>query len=93
LTVPRRWDIGDITRYMLVMGPVSSLFDYLTFGAMIFILHAWDNPALFQTGWFVESLLSQTLIIHVLRTSKIPFLESNASPALTGTTAVVCLSG
>ena len=93
LVVPRRWDIGDITRYMLVMGPVSSLFDYLTFGAMIFILQAWDKPALFQTGWFVESLLSQTLIIHVLRTAKTPFLESNASPALMGTTAVVCLAG
>ena len=78
---------------MLVMGPVSSVFDYATFATMLWAFGAWDKPALFQTGWFVESLLTQTLIIHIIRTSKVPFLESRASAALIGTTAVISLIG
>ncbi len=54
---------------------------------------AWTNPALFQTGWFVESLLTQTLIIHIIRTARIPFIESRASPALIATTIAVCAVG
>ena len=93
LTVPRRWDIDTIMRFMLVLGPVSSVFDYVTFATMIWVFGAWDKPALFQTGWFVESLLTQTLIIHIIRTSKVPFLESRASAALIGTTVVISLFG
>ncbi len=93
LAVPRRWDIGNIMRFMLVIGPVSSVFDYATFGTMLWVFGAWDKPALFQTGWFVESLLTQTLIIHIIRTAKVPFLESRASAALIGTTVAICLVG
>ena len=57
---------------------------------MIYVFNAWTNPALFQTGWFVESLLTQTLIIHIIRTAKIPFVESRASTALIATTIVIC---
>jgi Mg2+-importing ATPase len=60
---------------------------------MIFAFGAWNNSALFQTGWFVESLLTQTLIIHIIRTAKIPFLESLASPALITTSVAICVVG
>ncbi|MFD2366444.1 magnesium-translocating P-type ATPase [Pseudoduganella sp. GCM10020061] len=90
---PRQWNIRNIFKFMLVMGPVSSLFDYATFAMMLFIFNAWNDPSLFQTGWFVESLLTQTLIIHIIRTAKIPFIESQASTALMATTALICLTG
>ncbi len=93
LTQPRRWRIGDIKRYILCLGPISSLFDYTTFFVMLYFFKAWENPALFQTGWFIESLLSQTLIVHVIRTDKIPFIQSRASTALTLTTVSICLAG
>ena len=80
-------------KFMLFIGPISSIFDYVTYFTMIFAFGAWNNPALFQTGWFVESLLTQTLIIHIIRTAKIPFLESRASPALIATSLVICLTG
>ncbi|MDE2590401.1 MAG: HAD-IC family P-type ATPase, partial [Patescibacteria group bacterium] len=70
---PRKWDIADIRRFMFFFGPTSSVFDYVTFGVMIFVFHAWlNNVKLFQTAWFVESLLTQTLIVHVIRSRKIP---------------------
>jgi len=93
LLVPRRWDIGNIMKFMLFIGPISSIFDYVTYFTMIFAFGAWDNPALFQTGWFVESLLTQTLIIHIIRTAKIPFVESRASAALIATSLVICAVG
>ncbi len=92
---PRRWEIGDITRFMLTLGPLSSVFDHATFGLMYFVLRA-DAPALaplFQTGWFVESLLSQTLVLHVIRTLRTPWFESRASMALTMTSIAICLVG
>ena len=79
LSQPRKWAIGDIRRFILFIGPISSIFDYLTFWIMLSVFHARTNPALFHTGWFVESLFTQTLIIHVIRTSRIPFLQSRAS--------------
>jgi Mg2+-importing ATPase len=79
LTRPRKWEIGAIQRFMLLIGPISSIFDYLTFFMMLYVFNAWNNPALFHTGWFVESLFTQTLIIHVIRTAKIPFVQSRAS--------------
>jgi len=60
LTTPRKWDIGNLTRFVLLIGPISSIFDYLTFFTMLYVFNCWDNPALFQAGWFVESLLTQT---------------------------------
>lgn len=60
---------------------------------MLYVFGAWNNPSLFQTGWFVESLLTQTLIIHIIRTARIPFIESHASPALIATTIVICTIG
>jgi Mg2+-importing ATPase len=79
LTKPRKWTIGEIQRFILFIGPISSIFDYATFFIMIYVFNAWTNPALFHTGWFVESLFSQTLIIHIIRTNKIPFIQSRAS--------------
>jgi Mg2+-importing ATPase len=79
LTSPRQWTIGKILRFILFIGPISSIFDYLTFFMMLYVFNCWNNPALFHTGWFVESLFTQTLIIHVIRTNKIPFIQSRAS--------------
>jgi Mg2+-importing ATPase len=93
IAAPRRWDIGNITRFMLFLGPISSIFDYVTYAALLFVFDAWNNPALFQTGWFVESLLTQTLIIHIIRTANIPFLQSRASNALIATTILVAGAG
>ena len=90
LAAPRRWEIHNLLRFMLFIGPISSIFDYATYGAMLYVFHAWRNPALFQTGWFVESLLTQTLIIHIIRTAKVPFIQSRASTALIVTTLIVC---
>jgi Mg2+-importing ATPase len=78
---------------MLSIGPISSLFDYVTFGVLIAFFGGWTNEALFQTGWFVESLLSQTLIVHVIRTGKVPFVQSRASLPLVMTTVAICLVG
>src|SRR5260370_8518164 len=89
IVAPRRWDIGNITKFMLFLGPISSIFDYVTYGTLLFAFDAWSKPAFFQTGWFVESLLTQTLIIHIIRTPKIPFLQSRASTALIATTILV----
>jgi Mg2+-importing ATPase len=93
LASPRKWDIGNIFKFMVFIGPISSIFDYLTFGMMLYLFDAWSNPSLFQTGWFVESLLTQTLIIHIIRTARIPFIESHASPALIATTVIICAIG
>jgi Mg2+-importing ATPase len=93
LASPRKWDIGNIFKFMVFIGPISSIFDYATFGMMLYVFDAWNNPSLFQTGWFVESLLTQTLIIHIIRTAKIPFIESHASPALIATTVIICTVG
>ncbi|HLJ19500.1 MAG TPA: HAD-IC family P-type ATPase, partial [Stellaceae bacterium] len=93
LAVPRRWDIGNIVKFMLLIGPISSIFDYVTYFMMLYAFNAWDKPALFQTGWFVESLLTQTLIIHIIRTAKVPFFESRASAALIATSLIIAAVG
>jgi P-type Mg2+ transporter len=92
---PRPWDMGEITRFILYIGPISSVFDYTTFAVMYFIFGARTpaHAALFQTGWFVESLMTQTLIIHVIRTNRIPFLESRASWPLIATTVAIMAVG
>ena len=85
---PRPWHIGDIKKFVLFIGPISSIFDYTTFFVMLYVFGARDpaRASLFQTGWFVESLITQTLIVHVIRTNKIPFVQSRASWQLTMTT-------
>ena len=95
VTRPRPWNIGEIKRFILFIGPISSIFDYTTFFVMLYIFNCWDpsRAPLFQTGWFVESLMTQTLIIHVIRTNKIPFLQSRASLALTATTLSIMAFG
>jgi Mg2+-importing ATPase len=93
LTKPRKWEIGKLLRFILFIGPISSIFDYLTFFLMLYIFDCWHNPALFQTGWFVESLFTQTLIIHVIRTNKIPFIQSRASWPLILTSIIIVAAG
>jgi Mg2+-importing ATPase len=93
LISPRKWEIGRILRFILFIGPISSLFDYITFFIMLTVFHGWNNPALFHTGWFVESIFTQTLIIHVIRTTRIPFLQSCASWPLTLTSIIVITIG
>jgi Mg2+-importing ATPase len=93
IAAPRHWDISNIFKFMVFVGPISSIFDYATYAMMLFVFNAWTNPSLFQTGWFVESLLTQTLIIHIIRTAKVPFIESRASPALITTTIIICVVG
>ncbi|HXG02175.1 MAG TPA: HAD-IC family P-type ATPase, partial [Candidatus Binatia bacterium] len=87
---PRRWDIGVIRRFMLVVGPISSIYDFLTFFALLRIFRAPES--LFHTGWFVESLATQTLVLFVIRTAGRPW-ASRPSPALAATTAAVVLVG
>ena len=93
LTKPRKWEIGKILRFILFIGPISSIFDYVTFFLMLYVFNCWHNPALFQTGWFVESLFTQTLIIHVIRTNKIPFLQSWASWPLILSSVIIVAVG
>ncbi|NNM67641.1 MAG: magnesium-translocating P-type ATPase, partial [Spirochaetales bacterium] len=117
---PQSWDIRFIRRFMVYIGPISSIFDYATFALMWFFFKASSQfslapPAnladyfskianlsdpntsyaahLFNTGWFVESLLTQTLIVHIIRTNKIPFIQSRASFSMTMTTLVIMLIG
>ena len=76
---PKSWDIGYIKKSMLILGPINVVFDYITFLVLIFGFNALENKELFQTGWFVKTLISEILVIHAIRTNKIPFIQSNAS--------------
>jgi Mg2+-importing ATPase len=87
---PQRWDIRLIRNFMLGIGPLSSLYDLLTFGVLLWVFHA--SEALFHTGWFVESLATQTLVLFVIRTAGNP-LQSRPSLALTTTTLLIVLIG
>jgi len=95
LARPRRWEIRNIAHFMLFIGPISSIFDYTTYFTMYYLFGAntVEQAHLFQTGWFVESLLSQTLIIHIIRTRRIPFFESCASMPLMFTSLTICAFG
>ncbi len=77
LRKPSHWDIAFIRRFMLYFGPLSSVFDFITFGVMLWVFHS--GPAQFRSGWFVESLATQTLVIFAIRTRRIPFFRSHAS--------------
>lgn len=93
LLKPRKWTISEIRRFILYIGPLSSIFDYLTYFIMLYVFNSWTNEALFHTGWFIESLFTQTLIIHVIRTNKIPFLQSRASLPLLLTSIAIVIVG
>jgi Mg2+-importing ATPase len=92
---PRPWSMDEIKRFILFIGPISSIFDYTTYFVMLYLFHCWDpaRASLFQTGWFVESLMTQTLIIHVIRTNKIPFLQSMPSVPLILTSVIIIAVG
>ncbi|MEO6925880.1 MAG: magnesium-translocating P-type ATPase [Rhodanobacter sp.] len=95
LSKPRKWDAGDIGRFMVWIGPVSSIFDITTFWLMWHYFGA-NSPAhqsLFQSGWFIEGLLSQTLIVHMIRTRKIPFVQSVAAAPVLGLTVAIMIAG
>jgi Mg2+-importing ATPase len=77
LEKPKPWNIDAIRRFMLIFGPVSSIFDFITFGVLLFFFRS--SEVLFHTGWFLESLCTQTLVIHIIRTSKLPFIKSRPS--------------
>ncbi|HEX8738916.1 MAG TPA: cation transporting ATPase C-terminal domain-containing protein, partial [Casimicrobiaceae bacterium] len=83
---PHLWDVREIRRFMLVIGPESSVFDFLTFAVLLLMLHA--GPALFQTGWFIESIATQVLVIFVIRTRRSP-LRSRPHPLLVATSLAV----
>ncbi|HET9118210.1 MAG TPA: HAD-IC family P-type ATPase, partial [Pseudonocardiaceae bacterium] len=91
LRAPSHWDLHMIRRFMLFFGPVSSMFDFLTFGIMLGLFHA--GPDLFRSGWFVESLATQTLVIFAIRTRRIPFLRSRPSGPLLGAALAVVAIG
>ena len=89
---PGRWSASGVARFMLFFGPASSLFDYAMFGVLFYIMGARTvhEQAIFQSGWFVEGLLSQSLIVHLIRTEKIPFLQSSASrPVLLASLGII----
>jgi len=94
LAKPRKWDAKNIGRFMIWIGPTSSIFDITTFALMwyVFAANSVEMQTLFQSGWFIEGLLSQTLVVHMLRTRKIPFFQSTAAwPVLLMTGVVIAL--
>ncbi|HHR6392878.1 TPA: magnesium-translocating P-type ATPase [Providencia alcalifaciens] len=92
---PRKWDAKNIGRFMIWIGPTSSIFDITTFALMWYVFQANSvaHEALFQSGWFVEGLLSQTLVVHMLRTQKIPFIQSTAALPVLLTTGIIMALG
>jgi Mg2+-importing ATPase len=95
VALPMPWNVDQIKRFILCIGPISSIFDYSTFFVMLYVFKCWapSHASLFQTGWFVESIITQTLIIHIIRTNRIPFLQSRASWPLMATTIAIMSLG
>jgi P-type Mg2+ transporter len=91
LARPEHWDIGFIRRFMVFFGPISSVYDFATFGVMLWVFHA--HAPLFRSGWFVESLATQSLVVFVIRTRRVPFFHSRPSLPLLLTTIAVVLIG
>ncbi|HSY77485.1 MAG TPA: HAD-IC family P-type ATPase, partial [Bacteroidia bacterium] len=91
---PQEWNAGGIAKFMLYIGPISSIFDYATFGLMWYVFKANStvHESMFQSAWFIESLISQTLIVHLIRTRKIPFIQSWATaPVIALTTLIMAI--
>lgn len=95
LRKPRRWDASDLKCFMIYIGPISSIFDIVTYLVMwhVFGCNSPEHQSLFQSGWFIEGLLSQTLIVHMIRTRKIPFIQSRATWPVIGMTTLVMVIG
>ena len=95
LRKPHRWDASDLKRFMIYIGPISSIFDIVTYLVMwhVFGCNSPEHQSLFQSGWFIEGLLSQTLIVHMIRTRKIPFIQSRATWPVIGMTTLVMVIG
>jgi Mg2+-importing ATPase len=95
LETPKKWDAGGVAKFMFFIGPISSIFDFATFAVMYYVFKAntAEHQTLFQTGWFVEGLLSQTLIIHMIRTRKIPFIQSWATAPVVALTSLIMIVG
>lgn len=92
---PQRWDARGTSRFMIFIGPISSIFDYAIFALMFFFFKANspEHQSLFQSGWFIEGLLSQTLIVHMIRTRKVPFIQSWATAPVVALTSLVMAIG
>jgi Mg2+-importing ATPase len=86
---PKRWQIGFIRQFMVIVGPISSIYDFLTFGVLLWVFHAATNAPLFHTGWFVESLATQTLVVFVIRTAGNPLKSRPSLPLVISVLAVV----
>jgi Mg2+-importing ATPase len=86
---PKRWQIGFIRQFMIIVGPISSIYDFLTFGVLLWVFHASTNAPLFHTGWFVESLATQTLVVFVIRTAGNPLKSRPSLPLLISVLAIV----
>ena len=95
LRKPRKWDASDLSRFMIYIGPISSIFDIATYLVMwhVFGCNSPEHQSLFQSGWFIEGLLSQTLIVHMIRTRKIPFIQSRATWPVIGMTSLIMVIG
>lgn len=94
LEKPRKWDASDLKRFMIYIGPISSIFDIAMYLVMWYVFKCVspESQSLFQSGWFIEGLLSQTLIVHMIRTRKIPFFQSRASwPVMITTFAIMAI--
>jgi Mg2+-importing ATPase len=89
---PKRWRIAFIRQFMMIIGPISSLYDFLTFGLLFWVFQASANPSLFHTGWFVESLATQTLVVFVIRTAGSPFKSRPGWPLLIAVPTVVAVA-
>ena len=89
---PKRWQIAFIRQFMMIIGPISSIYDFLTFGVLLWVFHAAANAPLFHTGWFVESLATQTLVVFVIRTAGSPLKSRPSGPLLISVLAVVAIA-
>jgi len=95
LKVPRKWEIKEISKFIIWFAPISTFFDLVTFAVLWYIIGANTiaDQALFQSGWFLLGLLSQTVIVHIIRTKKIPFLQSRPSWIMVFSTLVITIIG
>jgi Mg2+-importing ATPase len=89
---PKRWQIGFIRQFMMIIGPISSIYDFLTFGILLWVFHASTNASLFHTGWFVESLATQTLVVLVIRTAGNPLKSRPSRPLMISVLVIVAVA-
>jgi len=92
LVKPRKWEMKNLRKYIMIFGPISSIFDFILFFILLQFYDVRNNPALFHTAWFIESVITQTLIIHIIRTNKIPFIQSRASKPVLLSSALVVIA-